>query len=105
MAQTCQKPPPREGGPRKVSFTRIDSSEDNHPQPSSQVQKLRLQFLAGRLQALGPKPLFHFVDELERGAHMRRLLETYAALPAELIQAYGGDQFGPAVHLVRRWRS
>jgi hypothetical protein len=53
----------------------------------------RLQFLAQRLHALGAKPLYHFLDEVERGAPLRAHLERYAALPADLIKAYHGDNF------------
>jgi hypothetical protein len=58
-------------------------------------KRLRLQYLAARLHELGPKPLFHFLDELEHGADLRESLETYAALPADLIAAYQGDKFMP----------
>jgi hypothetical protein len=54
-----------------------------------------LQYLAPRPHALGPKPLFHFLDEIERGTPLRPHLETYAALPADFIRAYGGNQFRP----------
>jgi hypothetical protein len=50
-----------------------------------------LRYLAERLHALGPKPLFHFHDEVERGADLRGSLEDYAALPVELVKAYGGE--------------
>jgi hypothetical protein len=55
--------------------------------------RTRLQRLAQRLHALGPVPLFHFLDEVERGEELRSTLETYAELPADLIKAYHGDRF------------
>ena len=58
---------------------------------SNSARSIRLQHLARRLHALGPRPLFHFLDELERGADLRARLEQYAALPADLIRAYGGQ--------------
>jgi hypothetical protein len=61
------------------------------PRPADRI--VRLRHLARKLHALGPKPLFHFLDEVERGADLRVTLETYAALPADLIPAYHGDQF------------
>jgi hypothetical protein len=67
------------------------------------IFRLRLQQLSARLHALGPKPLFHFLDEVERGAPLREHLERYAELTplADFIKANGGDQFGPAAFLVR----
>jgi len=55
--------------------------------------RIRLQRFAQRLHALGPAPLFHFLDEVERGADLRATLEIYAELPADLIKAYDGDRF------------
>jgi hypothetical protein len=68
------------------------------PQALSDV---RLRFLAGRLHELGPKPLYYFLREIERGAELRPHLERYAALPAEFIAACGGDRFEPTASLVR----
>src|SRR5437016_1218501 len=68
-----------------------DDSENIQHRPARQAQNaLRLRFLATRLYALGPKPLFHFfLDEVERGADLRSHLEEYAALPAKFIRAHG----------------
>jgi hypothetical protein len=72
----------------------------NTPRQNAEAQnRLRLQFLAISLHALGPKPLFHFLDEVELGADLRSHLERYAALPAAFIKANRGDQFAPAVHI------
>jgi hypothetical protein len=60
----------------------------------------RLQYLARRLHGLGERPLFHFLDEFERGADLRPHLERYAALPAAFIKANGGDRFVPALHVI-----
>ena len=49
---------------------------------------------------LGPKPLFHFLDEVERGADLRSHLERYAALPADFIKAHAGDRFAPSLHCI-----
>lgn len=67
--------------------------------------RLRLQQLSVRLHALGPKPLFHFLAELERGADLRTSLETYASLLADLIRAFGGDQFTPRVFPLKGGRA
>jgi hypothetical protein len=55
--------------------------------------KARLRYLARRLHSLGPKPLFHFLDEVERGANLRAHLEKYAELPADFIKTNRGDEF------------
>jgi hypothetical protein len=68
--------------------------------PPQAQNSLRLQFQATRLYAPGPKPLFHFLDEVERGAPLRPHLERYAAFPAEFIKANRGDQFAPVIHIV-----
>jgi hypothetical protein len=53
-----------------------------------------------KLHALGPYPLYHFIDEIERGADVRDRLEVYARLPAGFIKAYRGDVFPPSVHVI-----
>jgi hypothetical protein len=58
-----------------------------------EARSTRLKYLARRLHALGEKPLFYFLDEMDRGADLRESLEIYAALPAGLIKAYNGDKF------------
>jgi hypothetical protein len=60
----------------------------------------RRQRLVERLHRLGPKPLFHFLNEVERGADLWPHLERYAALPPEFIKANGGDQFEPFLHVI-----
>jgi hypothetical protein len=63
-------------------------------------RRVRLQYLARRLHGLGERPLFHFLDEVERGADLRPHLERYAALPADFIKANGGDKFAPIVRVI-----
>jgi hypothetical protein len=60
-----------------------DNATSKPVQEPSPAAQARLQFLAARLHALGPKPLFHFLDEVERGEPLRAHLERYAALPAD----------------------
>jgi len=64
----------------------------NQP-PSPHAERVRLEYLARRLHALGERPLFEFLNELERGAELRASLERYATLPADFIRGYGGDRF------------
>jgi len=80
--------------PKPICLAAIDTENS--------ASRLRLQRLAERLHALGPKPLFHFLDELERGADLRGSLEEYASLPSDLVKTYGGDQFLPAAFLTVR---
>ncbi len=88
----------RAGLPRRKSFGDEDRLlAQNH----AAAQDLRLQFLARRVHALGEAPLFHLLKQLERGAELRPLLEQYAALPADLIRAYRGDQFMPALFVTK----
>ena len=65
---------------------------------SGPLPQIRLQYFAERLHRLGPRALFHFLDELQRGADLRSHLERYAALPADFIKDLGGDRFAPAPH-------
>jgi hypothetical protein len=80
---------------RRLDETNITSREHEEA-----ANRLRFQFLTGRLHALGPAPLAHFLDELERGADLRQLLEIYAALPVDLIRHYRGDQFATALYCI-----
>jgi hypothetical protein len=61
---------------------------------------LRLRRLAAALHALGPRPLFEFLREVEAGADVRARLEVYARLPAGFVRANGGDQFPPVAFAV-----
>lgn len=72
--------------------------------PSNSEKSIRLQHLAAALHALGPRPLFEFLREIEAGADVRQRLEVYAALPVALIRGYGGDQFAPALFAIRGGR-
>jgi hypothetical protein len=101
MAHTKQTRPLGAAGLGGLSFrSRIDDLQHSSPPPAAQARRVRLQFLAARLHALGPKPLFHFLDEVERGEPLRAHLERYAALPADFIRAHGGDQF-PKLFAIR----
>jgi hypothetical protein len=79
---------------------RLDRTDNTSRQNAEGQKRLRLQFLAISLHALGPKPLFHFLDEVERGADPRSHLERYAALPADFIKANAGDRFAPSLHCI-----
>jgi hypothetical protein len=60
---------------------KLNAAKSIESSPAAQ-EKSRLRHLAGRLYALGPKPLFHFLDEVERGAP---LLACPASAPVRQI--------------------
>jgi len=64
------------------------------------ARRVRLQYFARCLHALGQAPLFHFLNEVERGEPLRPHLERYAVLPADFILANGGDRFAPSLHCI-----
>jgi hypothetical protein len=66
--------------------------------------KLRLRHLAQRLHALGPRPLFHYLDEVERGYPLRGHLEAYARLDPDVVAALGAAHFGPQVFVIEGGR-
>jgi hypothetical protein len=55
-------------------------------------RQARLRRLAGNLHALGARPLFEFLAELDSGADMWARLERYASLNPEFIRALDGDR-------------
>jgi hypothetical protein len=56
--------------------------------------RVRLKYLARRLHALGERPLFHYLDEVERGYPLREHLEAYARLDPGVVAALGGNTSG-----------
>jgi hypothetical protein len=63
----------------------------------SKIPNVRLRQLARRLHALGPRPLYELLRELDAGADLGERLERYAGLPADFIAAWGGDVMPPPV--------
>ena len=66
--------------------------------------RVRLQHLAKHLHTLGPRPLFHYLDEVECGRDLREHLEAYARLDPHIVAALGGSHFGPAVFVIEGGR-
>jgi DNA topoisomerase IB len=62
--------------------------------------RVRLQHLARRLHALGERPLFHFIDEVERDYPLREHLEEYTRLDPNVVAALWGSHFGLAVFVI-----
>jgi hypothetical protein len=54
----------------------------------------RLRLLAGRVHALGERPLYEMLRELDAGAELGPTLEVYAKLDgyADFILMHGGDR-------------
>jgi hypothetical protein len=67
---------------------------------SNALADLRLSRLACALHALGPRPIYEFLREIESGADMRARLEVYARLPAGFVRANGGNKFAPTAFAV-----
>jgi hypothetical protein len=65
-----------DGGSSSVSTT--------SPHDAEAANRTRLRFLAARLHALGPKPMFHFLDELVRGAELRLDFLSWES-PADIL--------------------
>jgi hypothetical protein len=71
------------------------------PAPHAQAQnRLRRQRLVEHLHRLGPSPLGHFLNEVERGASVAERLERYARIDPEFVRALGGDRYAPIVHVI-----
>jgi hypothetical protein len=66
--------------------------------------RARLQHLARRLHALGPRPLFHYLDEVECGRDSREHLEAYARLDPHVVALLGGSHFGAPVFVIEGGR-
>jgi hypothetical protein len=66
--------------------------------------RVRLQHLARRLHALGERPLFHYLDEVERGYPLRAHLEAYGRLDPDVVAALSGTHFAPPLFVLEGGR-
>jgi len=62
---------------------------------------LRLRFLAGRIHALGPRPLFEIMCELSGSSTALDRFEAYAAMNSETLNRFGGRELPPAIRLIK----
>jgi hypothetical protein len=69
--------------------------------PPRQAQIVRRQRTVERVHRLGPAPLFHLLTDLDAGKPVWPTVARYAELPADFIQANGGDRFVPFLHVIR----
>jgi hypothetical protein len=68
------------------------------PPPRQRRPDARFRHLARQIQRRGERPLYEFLREIAAGRDPIALMETYAALPTEIIRALGADKLrGPAV--------
>jgi len=64
------------------------------------ISEARLRLLAARLHALGPRPLYEYLKELNNGADLLERLERFAELDAKWISSIGGDKMPPPARLI-----
>ena len=86
------------------TLTNENKPEARLSQGATALPRERLRFLAVRLHRLGPRPLFEFLAEIERGAPLIERLERYAALDGDFIRALNGDRL-PSTRIVSGRRS
>ncbi len=86
-----------EGGPNNSSRR---ATQARHPA----ADRTRLQFLIRQLHRLGERPLYHYLNEVERGYPLREHLERYAQLDPDVIAELGGSHFGPTVFAIEGGR-
>lgn len=55
------------------------------------IPDIRLQYLAARLHALGPRPTYELLREVAAGADLFNRLEVYGRLDRDIVRALGGD--------------
>jgi hypothetical protein len=100
VSETGKAAPAFAGGGSPKSSCLSANTFTYNPKTTTDQARLHLHYLARRLHKLGPKPLFHFLTDIEAGKAFRASLEEYAALPRDFIVALGGDQLPPALHAV-----
>ena len=64
----------------------------------------RARRLIEQVHQLGPAPLLHLLNDIDRGADLVPTLERYASLPADFIRSLGGDRFPSPLYIIRGGR-
>lgn len=100
VSETGKAAPAFAGGGSPKSSCSAANTFTNNPKTTADQARLHLHYLACRLHKLGPKPLFHFLTDIEAGKPFRASLGEYAALPRDFIAALCGYQFPPALNAV-----
>jgi hypothetical protein len=68
--------------------------------PMTAQKTARLQHLAAKVHALGPRPLFEILRELEDGADLMARLERYAMLSPDIVAALGANRMPPRARMI-----
>jgi len=101
MTKHAKRPPSGKSGLIELSFPGGNGVQASTRQGPTQAQsRLRRQRLVEHLHRLGPSPLGHFLNEIERGASVAEMLELYRRIDPELVRALGGDRFASIVHVI-----
>ena len=56
---------------------------------------IRVRYLAGRIDVLGPRPLFELLCELSASSAAIARLESYAAIDPDVLDYFGGRDLPP----------
>jgi hypothetical protein len=92
--------PPTESVKRPRGYCELASYRTPNSTPHQNrkdAKDVRLRRLATQIHALGPRPLYEFLAELDAGADLWTRLEAYAALEryCGFIAALDGDRMPP----------
>ena len=68
--------------------------------PLTPQKSARLKHLAVKVHALGPRPLFELLRELEDGANLMARLERYAMLNPDVVVALGADRMPSRARMI-----
>jgi hypothetical protein len=91
-------------GDRALKQAPVRGRKRERSAPTPGLPVARLRYLAGRVHALGERPLFELLSELQRGLPFAERVEAYAGLAdlAPFIKQLGGDHLPPTARLVRK---
>ncbi len=71
---------------------------------SRTIDDVRFRHLVTALHALGPRPLYELLREVEAGADLHERLEVYARLPIVFLRANDGDKLPQTAFAIRGGR-
>jgi len=64
------------------------------------IPRERLRRLARKIHALGPRPLYELLAEIDAGANFRDRVEVYARLDPNIVRVLGGSDLPSFVRCV-----
>jgi hypothetical protein len=97
MALQNGKGPTTAAADREPLNCKPDQLRALHIEIPRRIQSSRVQLLAGRLHALGPRATFELLLELIEGADVVDRLEVYAGIDRDFLHALGGDVLPPHI--------